>query len=101
MKANVFSNIFAINAFLDLVKKGNEKKIVFITSQSGDIEFTRQTGFATMLGYSISKIAMNMVTTKFGNELAEHGVKTLSLAPGWVNTDAGESCHGRITDQFG
>lgn len=34
---------------------------------------------------------MNIVTTKFGVELAQDGIKTLSLSPGWVNTDAGQS----------
>jgi hypothetical protein len=34
---------------------------------------------------------MNIVMTKFGAELAQDGIKTLSLSPGWVNTDAGQS----------
>jgi NAD(P)-dependent dehydrogenase (short-subunit alcohol dehydrogenase family) len=87
----VISNIFTINAFLDLIRKGSEKKIAFISSQSGDVEFTRITGMATLVGYSIAKAGMNMVMTKFGVELAQEGIKTISISPGWVNTDAGES----------
>jgi NAD(P)-dependent dehydrogenase (short-subunit alcohol dehydrogenase family) len=34
---------------------------------------------------------MNIVATKFGAELAGEGIKTLSLSPGWVATDAGQS----------
>lgn len=34
---------------------------------------------------------MNMVITKLGIELAQEGIKTLSLSPGWVDTDAGAS----------
>lgn len=33
---------------------------------------------------------MNIIATKFGAELAQEGIKTLSLSPGWVNTDAGQ-----------
>lgn len=44
-----------------------------------------------MLGYSISKAGMNIAVTKFGAELAKEGIQTLSLSPGWVNTDAGQS----------
>ncbi|KEF52315.1 uncharacterized protein A1O9_11555 [Exophiala aquamarina CBS 119918] len=88
IKANLISNIYVINSFLDLIRHGKEKKIIFVSSQSGDIEFTRITGLPALLGYSISKAGMNIVTTKFGIELAQDGIKTLSMSPGWVNTDA-------------
>jgi NAD(P)-dependent dehydrogenase (short-subunit alcohol dehydrogenase family) len=91
LKNNMFSNVYIINAFLSLVRAGQEKKVIFITSQSGDIEFTRRTGFATLVGYSVSKIGMEMIMTKYACELAGEGIKFLSLAPGWVDTDAGES----------
>jgi NAD(P)-dependent dehydrogenase (short-subunit alcohol dehydrogenase family) len=91
IKNNLISNIYVINSLLDLVRNGKEKKIVFISSQSCDVEFTRITGFATVMGYSVSKAGMNIVMTKYGAELAQDGIKTLSLSPGWVNTDAGES----------
>jgi NAD(P)-dependent dehydrogenase (short-subunit alcohol dehydrogenase family) len=104
VQANLINNIFVVNAFLDLVRHGKEKKIIFISSPSGDIEFNRVTGVTNMLGYSVSKAGMNIVTTKFGAELAQEGIKTLSLSPGWVDTDAGqsppqrESCQAQITD---
>jgi NAD(P)-dependent dehydrogenase (short-subunit alcohol dehydrogenase family) len=93
LKNNLFSNVYVINAFLGLIRKGeaSQKKVIFITSQSGDIEFTRGTGFATLVGYSVSKIGMEMVITKYAAELAGEGIKFLSLAPGWVDTDAGKS----------
>jgi NAD(P)-dependent dehydrogenase (short-subunit alcohol dehydrogenase family) len=91
IKTNLISNIYVINSFLHLVRNGNEKKIIFISSQSGDVEFTRVTGITSVLGYSVSKAGMNVVMTKFGAELAQDGIKTLSLSPGWVNTDAGQS----------
>ncbi|RMZ75560.1 hypothetical protein DV737_g5233, partial [Chaetothyriales sp. CBS 132003] len=94
IKANLISNIDVINAFLDLVRKGKEKKIIFISSPSGDVEFNRVTGISTVLGYSVSKAGMNVVMTKFGAELAQEGIKTLSPSPGWVATDAAEAVTG-------
>jgi NAD(P)-dependent dehydrogenase (short-subunit alcohol dehydrogenase family) len=94
VKNNLTSNVYVINAFLDLIRKGQEKKIIFISSQSGDVEFTRITGFATVLGYSAAKAGMNTVIAKYGAELAPEGIKTLSLSPGWVDTDAGKSSSG-------
>ena len=46
---------------------------------------------ANLVGYSVAKAGMNMVMTKLGVELAAEGIKTLSMSPGWVDTDAGIS----------
>lgn len=62
-----------------------------MSSSSGDIEFTRITGLAAVVGYSIAKAGLNMVATKFGAELGTEGIKTMAVSPGWVNTDAGQS----------
>ncbi|KAL5387073.1 hypothetical protein DPSP01_003684 [Paraphaeosphaeria sporulosa] len=94
IKNNLLSNIYTINSFLHLIRNGAEKKIVFISSQSGNLDFTRMTGFSTLLGYSVSKAGMNMAMTKFASELAPEGIKTLSLSPGWVNTDAAKAVTG-------
>ena len=91
MKANLLCNVYVINTFLDLIRKGTEKKIIFVTSASGDIEVTRIAGLPAMIGYSVAKMGMNMLVTKFGAELAHEGIKTLSISPGWVDTDAGKS----------
>lgn len=91
VKTNVISNIFIINSFLDLIRNGKEKKIILISSQSADIEFTRISGFPILLGYSAAKAAIMVIITKYAVELAPQGIKTLSLSPGWVNTDSGQS----------
>ncbi|KAL5464763.1 hypothetical protein PMIN06_000930 [Paraphaeosphaeria minitans] len=94
IKDNLLSNMYTINAFLHLIRSGAEKKVVFISSQSGNLDFTRRTGFSTLLGYSVSKAGMNMAMTKFAGELAPEGIKTLSLSPGWVDTDAAKAVTG-------
>ncbi len=90
MKNNILSPMYVINSFLELVRKGQEKKIIFISSPSGDLEFTRITGLPSVVGYSAGKAGMNIIMTKFGAELAPEGIKTLSMSPGWVATDAGK-----------
>ncbi|KIV94491.1 hypothetical protein, variant [Exophiala mesophila] len=94
VKTNVISNVFVVNAFLDLIRNGKEKKISFITSPSGDVEFTRITGLSTLLGYSVSKAGVNMLATKYAVELAPEGIKTVALSPGWVDTDASRAVTG-------
>lgn len=46
-----------------------------------------------MLGYGAAKAGMNLVMAKFAADLAPQGVKTLSMGPGWVATDAGQLPH--------
>lgn len=91
IKWNLTSNIYVTNAFLDLIRHGESKKILFMSSPSGDVEFTRITGMGFGLGYAVAKAGMNMIMTKFAIELAEEGIKTLSLSPGWVDTEGSES----------
>ena len=79
-----------INCFLGLIRKGQEKKIIFISSPSGDVDFNRITGIASVVGYSAAKAGMNNVMAKYHAELAPEGIKTLSMSPGWVATDAGK-----------
>lgn len=44
-----------------------------------------------LLGYAFSKTAGNILMAKYAAELKSQGIHTLSLSPGWVATDAGES----------
>lgn len=94
IKNNLLSNLYTMNSFLHLIRNGADKKMIFLSSQSGNLAFTRRTGFSTLLGYSVSKIGMNMAITKYATELAPEGIKTLALSPGWVNTDAAKAVTG-------
>ncbi|KAI9148397.1 Short chain dehydrogenase virK [Paramyrothecium foliicola] len=87
MSVNLLGAIYSINNFLPLIRKGEQKKIIYITSPSGDATFTRQVGVTVTVGYSITKAGMNLVMSKYAAELGHEGIKTLSLSPGWVDTD--------------
>jgi len=89
LKANVIHLIHAVNAFLPLIRKGSAKKLIYITSGNGVPEVIRVSGIPNLLGYCTSKAAGNIVMAKYHAELQGEGIKTLSLSPGWVDTESG------------
>ncbi|RFU81263.1 hypothetical protein TARUN_918 [Trichoderma arundinaceum] len=91
LKVNVLHVIYTINAFLPLIRKGAQKKIIYISSASGDIEVTRISELSNTVGYSVSKAAGGIVMAKYAAELKGEGIVTLSLSPGWVETDAAKA----------
>ncbi|KAK4888087.1 hypothetical protein LTR27_012970 [Elasticomyces elasticus] len=89
LKVNVVHLIHSVNAFLPLVRKGSAKKLIYITSGHGVVDVSRICEVPNLLGYCTSKAAGNIVMAKYHAELKSEGIKTLSLSPGWVDTDSG------------
>jgi NAD(P)-dependent dehydrogenase (short-subunit alcohol dehydrogenase family) len=85
----IFGTMWLTNAFLPLIEKGQEKKIVFITSGMADADVTLKAGVAYAVPYSVAKAGMNMLATKFAIELSSKNIKVLALSPGWVRTAEG------------
>jgi len=56
----------------------------------GDIDVVRICEIPNLLGYATSKAAGNIIMAKYAAELKSEGVKTLSLSPGWVDTETGK-----------
>ena len=90
MQHNVLSVMYTINSFLPLIRNGEQKKVVFITSGLADVHVTRTCGVPMQIGYAVSKAGANVVMAKYAVELAGEGILTLSLSPGWVSTDTGK-----------
>ncbi|KAK4071032.1 uncharacterized protein Triagg1_6399 [Trichoderma aggressivum f. europaeum] len=90
LAVNLFHAVNTINTLLPLVENGQQKKIVYISSGIGDIPTTRFTELPNLLGYAVSKSAGNIIMAKYAVELKAKGIKTLSLSPGWVETDAAQ-----------
>jgi NAD(P)-dependent dehydrogenase (short-subunit alcohol dehydrogenase family) len=84
----VVGNIHLINIFMPLILKGDQKKVITLSSGLADIEITRQYDLGSSAAYSISKAAMNSAVAKFSAEYAQDGVLFLSVCPGMVNTGA-------------
>jgi len=84
---NVIGNIYAINAFLPLIRTGKAKKIASISSGHADLDLILEGEIASSVVYSAMKAAVNVVIAKYAAELKPEGIKLLSLSPGAVNTD--------------
>jgi NAD(P)-dependent dehydrogenase (short-subunit alcohol dehydrogenase family) len=87
MNTNLYSPLFMIQNFKDLIKKSTNGIIVNISSVLGQLE-NMTTG---MPSYRISKCALNAITKVASEELKAFNVKVNSIHPGWVRTDMGGS----------
>ncbi|KAJ4310827.1 hypothetical protein N0V84_010763 [Fusarium piperis] len=85
----VYGGLWTTNAFLPLIEKGAEKKIIHISSGMADVELIRKAGIPYTLAYAVAKAGMNVQIAKYAAELAPKGIKTLALSPGWVDTYEG------------
>lgn len=85
-QANAIAPLLVIKHGLALVRKGNRKLIVNISSEAGAISTAwRKSEFA----YCMSKAALNKASKLLQNALAEDGIKVLALHPGWFRSDMG------------
>ncbi|CAG8890055.1 unnamed protein product [Penicillium egyptiacum] len=86
----IYGSLWTTNAFLPLIEKGIQKKIVHISSAMADLDFINKTGVSDAVAYSVAKAGMNVQVAKYAAELAPRGIKVLALSPGWVDTWEGE-----------
>jgi NAD(P)-dependent dehydrogenase (short-subunit alcohol dehydrogenase family) len=73
-------------ALLPALRRGSARRIIHITSQMGSIG---QNGQGGSYSYRITKAAMNMAMRNMHLELQGEGFITVSMHPGWVQTDMG------------
>jgi NAD(P)-dependent dehydrogenase (short-subunit alcohol dehydrogenase family) len=72
-------------AFVPLLRRGEHPRIVNVSSGAGQLS-DMGTG---ILGYRLSKVALNALTRVLANDLRGDGVLVNSVCPGWVATDMG------------
>ncbi len=75
-----------VQALIDNVKAGKDKKIVTISSKMGSVGNVYYGG---SIAYSSSKSAVNMVTKILANRFRDDGIIAVPLHPEWVRTDMG------------
>lgn len=102
-ETNLFGTIRATQAFLPLVKKATDARIVMMSSGLGSITLTADMKSPTWnlgaMGYSASKAALNMFTVKLAKELLADGIKVNAACPGSVATDMGGPGAPRTVEQ--
>ena len=81
-KTNLFGPVKMAETFLDQIEKGQDKKMVFISSVVGSIADDHQKAFA----YATSKTALNKSVALMADILKEREVKVLAMCPGYVKT---------------
>jgi NAD(P)-dependent dehydrogenase (short-subunit alcohol dehydrogenase family) len=90
-RANVVGVANTVNIFLPLIRAGNEKKIITISSGMADTELINRFGVPVAAPYSISKAATNALIAKYNAALGKsEGILFLALSPGLVDTSEGK-----------
>ncbi|KAF4437386.1 hypothetical protein F53441_13063 [Fusarium austroafricanum] len=83
---NVIGNFHLFNLFTPLVLKGQDKKVVAISSGMSDVDFIRQFEIEPAAPYAISKAGTSVLTTKFASRYAKDGILFMSICPGSVDS---------------
>lgn len=86
LNVNTVSPILIVQRFLDLLKAGDQPKIINLTSGLGSISGRSSGG---KYSYASSKAALNMVTRTLALDMKQFGISTIVIDPGWVQTDMG------------
>jgi NAD(P)-dependent dehydrogenase (short-subunit alcohol dehydrogenase family) len=82
---NVFGPINLIQTFLPLLKKGEAKRIINISSRYGSLSYNQEKENKTLkksYSYRISKAAQNMLAVCLSNELSEYKINVEVIHPG-------------------
>ena len=85
-ETNVLGVIRVTRAFVPLLEKGTNPRIVNISSGAGSVSAKDD---YRCYAYAASKAALNMVTRGLAAEFRPRGICVVAMTPGWVKTDMG------------
>ncbi|UKS25488.1 SDR family NAD(P)-dependent oxidoreductase [Paenibacillus sp. HWE-109] len=80
---NALGPLRVTNAIISLLMNGEDKLIVNISSEAGQIN---QTWRESWYGYCMSKAALNIQSNIVHNQLKHKGGRVLVIHPGWMKT---------------
>ena len=83
---NTVAPVALAAALLPLLRKGEAKKLIAISSQMGSIADNTSGG---SLGYRASKAALNAAWHTLAADFKDDNIIAVTLHPGWVQTDMG------------
>ena len=90
-ETNVFGVVSVTQAFIDLLKKSSEPRIVNVSTAMASLTLAADlasTNYPFRLAvYQSSKSALNMYTVNLAYELRDTSFKVNAVCPGWTKTD--------------
>ncbi|KAF9238165.1 hypothetical protein DTO027I6_7872 [Penicillium roqueforti] len=86
---NVTGPHLASRAFLPLLRKGEKKTVINISTTLGSMAMADAFRPLPSPAYKISKAALNMLTVQYAQQYAADGFTFLAISPGWLRTDLG------------
>lgn len=95
MNTNAFSPIVITQAFLPLLEKANNPKVINVSSGNGQLDGLS----ADVPSYSLSKLALNGATILLADALQAKNIAVYAMCPGWVKTDMGGASAPRTPEQ--
>ncbi|MFD2943328.1 SDR family oxidoreductase [Flavobacterium notoginsengisoli] len=102
-ETNLFGAVRVTTAFIDLLKKSDEPRIVNVSSSMGSLTFHNDSTYhsyqhKSFAAYSSSKSALNMYTIHLAYELSNTAFKVNAVCPGYTKTDQTGFTGGDIQD---
>ena len=86
LRINALAPLFLTQLLIENFRRGELKKLLYITSKTGSIEDNRGGGSYV---YRSSKAALNAVVKSISVDLEPEKMAVAVLHPGWVRTDMG------------
>jgi NAD(P)-dependent dehydrogenase (short-subunit alcohol dehydrogenase family) len=85
-QVNAVGPLMIVKHALPLIRRGERKLIVNVSSEAGSIGMAQRT---SEYSYCMSKAALNMASRLLQNALRDEGIKVLAMHPGWFSSDMG------------
>lgn len=102
-EVNLYGPIRVTQAFLPLLKAGDDGRVVNMGSGLGSLALitdpTSVYSSVNLLGYTASKVALSAVTVAFAKELEPLGIKVNIVEPGNVQTDLNDNTGSLTPDE--
>jgi len=83
---NALGALRVAQSVLGLLRAGEMKRIVNISSEAGSMAARVRRGQKTRYAYCASKAALNIQSILLQNHVAEYGIKVHLIEPGWLRT---------------
>ncbi|KAL4909126.1 hypothetical protein BDW74DRAFT_77830 [Aspergillus multicolor] len=98
---NVLGVHWVTRAFIPLLQKGTQKKVINISTTLASITLARAAHVLAAPAYKISKAAMNALTVQYALDYEKEGFTFMALSPGWLKTDLGGRDMADLTAEEG